>query len=184
MQRQGFSVTHEAGNTHSINHRVSMKDQFSLRSVTTQIRARRAAAIIKDILSFGAGARVVGDVSHVHSQIMEELLAVDDRVKIVFQFRETEAWVKSVLAHAPRTGLPETLLLQGWGIDSTTAGDRLSRLAAFKVAQLQHAKALKRMYPGRVHLVPLEGLTAWGREFVAGCGGHIPYSAFVGRNAS
>ena len=39
-----------------------------------------------DLLTFGAGAKVVGDVSHVHSQLMPELLAADDRVNVILQY--------------------------------------------------------------------------------------------------
>ena len=184
LQNQGFRVTHEAGNTNSVDYRRAVKDKFTLRSATPEVKARHAKALVADLLAFGAGARVVGDLSHVHSQVLQEVLDADERVHVAFQYRRcTRDWLTSVLAHSPRPGLPETLLLRGWGIASSSHGERLARLRAFKVAQLRHARQLQKQYPTRLHLVELGDLSIWGQAFVTACGGQTAYSASLGRNA-
>ena len=184
LQRQGFAVTHEAGNTHSLDHRSTMKDHFALADQHKAGRHMRAAALVADIASAAEGASVAGDISWVHTQLAEEMLLADKRVEVVFLYRDdVEAWVKSVVAHAPRPRLPETLVFRGAGIDASK-GDRAQRLKLYRRFVLAKGQDLKRRYAGRVHVVATERLTAWGKQFIERLGGEEGYDPDAGRNAA
>ena len=119
FQKQGgWRVTHEAGNTQSIDFCMAMKDSFSLRAMTSDRRVNHASKLKAAIALESCGAEVAGDISHVHSQIIEELLQTDDRVVVVFMHRKSDmpGWVDSVMRHHPQGGRVENFLLQGWGI--------------------------------------------------------------------
>ena len=118
QKQDGWRVTHEAGNTKSIDYCEVMKDKFSLRELSSSRQKNRASEMKASIALDSCGAKVVGDVSHVHSQIPEEFLLADDRVVFVFVHRRSDVggWVASVKRHNPSGGLVENLLLQGWGI--------------------------------------------------------------------
>ena len=182
LQRQDFAVSHEAGNGHSIDYRRTMKDHFSLAEQDEAARKKHASAIVADIVAAGRGESVVGDISWVHTQLAEELLQADKRVQVVFLYRkDVAAWVKSVLLHAPKPGLPETIVLRGADIDARK-GDRGQRLKLYRRFVITKAKSLARRYKDRIHIVATEDLTKWGRMFVKRLGGKAGYDANAGKN--
>jgi hypothetical protein len=86
----------QVGNTHSADYKAHSasasgaisSDTFSARNWELEKRQGYCAQLVGNLLE-GAGSRqVVGDVSWVHTQYGRELLRADNRVHLVFQFRE------------------------------------------------------------------------------------------------
>ena len=133
LQQQGWAVSHEAGNTNALDYNEALKDRFNLRDGDAEHRELYATNFIKQlILSKPGKPAIVGDVSHVHSQIMGDFLKVDERVCVTFLHNsDLDKWVASVVNHHPQGGRVETNLLAGRGIDATKFPDRTSRLKAY-----------------------------------------------------
>ncbi len=185
LQCQGWRVTHESGNNHSPDYRASVQDRFGLAARPAKVRKAHAAKIIADILAFSAGGDLGGDVSWVHSQIMQELLEADPRVILVVLYRKNAAaWLKSVAQHAPVPGRPETIVLKAEGISPAATGDRSARLRLCRNVVVKRAKAMQKLFGERVRLVAVEDLTAWGGAFVLELGGAEGFDAERGRNAT
>jgi hypothetical protein len=112
----------EAGNTTSADYRPSMKDKFAMKGWSPAMRRKAACRLVRDIATAGGGCKVTGDVSHVHTQLMPELLAADSRVHLVYHHRaDQEAWLASVREIRPSPTFVEVNMLAGWGISSDQA---------------------------------------------------------------
>lgn len=81
----------QVGNTHSIDYMPALKDKFSIRQQSAEQRrefANRVVAFLQDHNKPWSGTGVVGDVSWVHTQYMREMLEANQKVVLVFQYRE------------------------------------------------------------------------------------------------
>ncbi len=184
LQRQdGWRVTHEAGNTHSMEWRPSMRDRFTLREQTPARRQAIAKNVINDVVAFAAGGAVAGDISWTHLELAKELLVADTRVHVVAQFRDDiSGWIKSVEGHG-RAGLPATLFMRGHGITAAD-GPRSTRLRKLYKSCLADMRKLSRQFPGRCHVVLLSQLQTWADTFTKDHGGSAEYDCELGRNAT
>ena len=86
----------QVGNTHSADfqaHSASASgalaaDTLSARNWDPTKRQAYASQLVSKLVESAGGRHVVGDVSWVHTQYGRELLLADDRVHVVFQYRE------------------------------------------------------------------------------------------------
>ena len=184
LQRQGFDVSHEAGNPASIDKRHGFRDRFR----TSHMSTEKLDSIAKDMLSIlllnPRCTPVVGDISWSNSKFAEPLLRYDRRVQVVFQTRPHLAFAKSHMQHHPRVNRWETVLLNDWGIRAEHVPKREDRLRLWSPEILKLAKVVKSMYPGRVHIVALKDLNSFGEGFVTALGGFTPWDSACGVNAS
>ena len=116
LQRQGFDVSHEAGNPASIDKRHGFRDRFGTSHMSTEKMDSIAKDMLRILLLNPRCTPVVGDISWSNSKFAEPLLRYDRRVQVVFQTRPHLAFAKSHMQHHPRVNLWETVLLNDWGI--------------------------------------------------------------------
>ena len=184
LQRQGFDVSHEAGNPASIDKRSRFRDYFRTSHMSTEKKDRIASDMLKVLRLNPLCTKVVGDISWSNTTIAESLLNADDRVQVIFQTRPHLDFAKSHMQHHPTGSRWETILLNDWGISARNVPARQDRLMTWSGRVLGHAKEVKDLYPDRVHIVPLKDLNSFGKKFVKALGGATPWDSACGANAS
>ena len=184
LQRQGFDVSHEAGNPASIDKRRGFQDRFGTSHMSTEKMDSLAKDMLRILLLNPRCTPVVGDISWSNSRFAEYLLRNSTRVQVVFQTRPHRAFAKSLMQHHPRVNLWENVLLNDWGICAEHVPKREDRLMLWSTKILKLAKVVKSMYPGRVHIVALKDLNSFGEGFVKALGGTTPWDSACGINAS
>ena len=184
LQRQGFDVSHEAGNPASIDKRHGFRDRFRTSHMSTEKMDSIAKETLRILLLNPRCTPVVGDISWSNSRFAEYLLRNNTRVQVVFQTRPHLAFAKSHMQHHPRVNLWETVLLNDWGICAEHVPKREDRLRTWSKNMLKRAKLVKKIYPDRVHIVALDDLNSFGDGFVKALGGITPWDSACGVNAS
>ena len=184
LQRQGFDVSHEAGNPASVDLRHGFRDRFQTSHMSPE-KIDRIALDMLNILSSNPQCKpVVGDISWSNSIFAEAFLKYSKRVRVVFQTRPHLAFAKSHMQHHPSVHRWETMLLNDWGIWADAMPNREDRLATWSKKVLEFAEEVKDKYPDRVHIVALKDLNKFGQGFVKALGGTTPWDSACGTNAS
>ena len=184
LQRQGFDVSHEAGNPASIDKRHGFRDRFQTSRMSTEAMDRIAFDMLRILRLNPRCTPVVGDISWSNSKFAEPLLKYNTRVQRVFQTRPHLAFAKSHMQHHPRVNLWEIILLNDWGIWAEDVPKREDRLTTWSKKVLECAEEVKHKYPDRVHIVALKDLHKFGEGFVNALGGTTPWDSACGVNAS
>ena len=184
LQRQGFDVSHEAGNPASVDKRHGFRDRFQTSHMSTEKMDRIALDMLRILRLSPRCTPVVGDISWSNSKFAEPLLKYNTRVQVVFQTRPHLAFAKSHMQHHPRVNRWETILLNDWGIWAEDVPKREDRLRTWSEKVLKRAKEVKEIYPDRVHIVALKDLNSCGEGFVKALGGTTPWDSACGVNAS
>ena len=160
LQREGFHVTHEAGNSRSVDFDpgTSVPDHFNLFAKPKKFKLLVANEKVLAWLDRASGASVVGDIGLSNTQHMEELLEADKRVVLVrvvlvVQLRDPGPFAASVIRALPRCGLVETGLMQARGITAATVPDRQKRLQMYMRLVTEEAAKLRKKYGDRVWIV-------------------------------
>ena len=149
LQRQGFDVSHEAGNPASIDKRHGFRDRFRTSHMSTEKMDSIAKDMLRILLLNPRCTPVVGDISWSNSRFAEYLLRNNTRVQVVFQTRPHLAFAKSHMQYHPRANLWETVLLNDWGICAEHVPKREDRLRTWSKKMLKHAKLVKKDLPGQ-----------------------------------
>ena len=184
LQRQGFDVSHEAGNHASIDRRNGFRDRFGTSGMSTAKMDSIAKDMLRILLLNPRCTPVVGDISWSNSKFAEPLLRYNTRVQVVFQTRPHLAFAKSLMQHHPRVNRWETVLLNDWGIRAEHVPKREDRLRTWSEKVLKSARVVKAKYKDRVHIVALKDLSSFGEGFVKALGGTTPWDSACGVNAS
>ena len=184
LQRQGFDVSHEAGNPASVDKRHGFRDRFQTSHMSPEKMDRIALDMLRILRLSPRCKPVVGDISWSNSMFAEPLLKYNTRVRVVFQTRPHLAFAKSHMQHHPSVHRWETMLLNDWGIWANAMPNREDRLAMWSKKVLEFAEEVKDKYPDRVHIVALKDLNKFGQGFVKALGGTTPWDSACGTNAS
>ena len=111
LQRQGFDVSHEAGNPASIDMRHCFRDRFRASHMSTEEMDSIAFDMLRILRLNPRCTPLVGDISWSNSKFAEPLLKYNTRVRVVFQTRPHLAFAKSHMQHHPSVYRRETILL-------------------------------------------------------------------------
>ena len=162
LQRQGFDVSHEAGNPASIDKRHGFRSRFGTSHMSTEKMDSIAKDMLRILLLSPRCTPVVGDISWSNSKFAEPLLKYSARVQVVFQTRPHLAFAKSHMQHHPRADRWEIILLNDWGIRAEHVPKREDRLRTWSGEMLKRAEVVKAIYPDRVHIVALDDSNSFG----------------------
>ena len=183
LQNQGWDVSHEAGNSRSLDRRASFTDRFKLHCAAKSAKRTIADKMVEHLRTNPRAQAVVGDISWTNTPLAEAMLESDPRVCIVFQTRPPEQWVTSHLRHHARPGRWEGLVLKAYGIKKAQEPSRRMRLILWARSVAREAKRLKAKWPRRVAIVPLCKLNSWGRNFLRHLGAPKPWDGERGKSA-
>ena len=183
LQNQGWDVSHEAGNSRSLDRRANFTDRFKLHCAPKSAKRTIADNMVEHLRTNPRAQAVVGDISWTNTPLAEAMLESDPRVRIVFQTRPPEQWVTSHLRHHARPGRWEGLVLGAYGIKKAQEPSRRMRLILWARSVAREAKRLKAKWPRRVAIVPLCKLNSWGRNFLRHLGAPKPWDGERGKNA-
>ena len=184
LQAQQWDVSHEAGNSGSIDKRKGFHDRFTAHEKDDAYKKDQAQVMLRTLRENLRAQRVVGDISWANTPFAKALLDGDLRVRVVFQTRPPAEWVKSHLRHHPKVSLWENHLLSAYGIRAAQVPDRRDRLRLWSGMVQKTAGQLKKEYQHRVSIVPLKKLDSWGPQFLQELRGTVPWDGQLGRNAS
>ena len=188
LQREGFSVSHESGNTRSADHDpvANSQDVFTLRAQPEAKRLVVARAKVQEWLDRALGEKVVGDVGLANSQIMRELLLADPRVVLVVQVRDEDAYARSATTITTKQARWETNLFLARGITAATYPQKTDRLKEYmRQIQVEAGKLKTEFGPARVQILPLNQLQRKGSGLLKRLGANNhQWDPALGRNAS
>ena len=187
LQREGFHVTHEAGNSRSVDFDpgTSVPDHFNLFAKPKKFKLLVANEKVLTWLDRASGASVVGDIGLSNTQHMEELLEADKRVVLVVQLRDPGPFAASVIRALPRCGRVETGLMQARGITAATVPDRQKRLQMYMRLVTEEAAKLRKKYGDRVWIVNVKRLAVLGPQILRSLGAQCTtWDAELGRNSN
>ena len=181
-QKAGAAVTHERCNPYSPHWNGELRDKFTLFSKPKQVKEKFVDKLLENITRESAGSSIVGDISHTHSQYMDEALK-NPNVILLAQTRQPESYATSCISFG-RTSRAETMLLRSRGITAKT-GSRKERLMAYQTHFQKEVSKLQRRYgKKRVIIQPLEDLSKKGPEILKSIGLKVKWDAQLGKNAS
>ena len=187
LQREGFKVTHEAGNKMSADFdpHAAAPDTFNLYEKTQEQRLAVAKSRVEEWLDKGRGAVVAGDVGLSNSQIMHELLLADPRVMLVVQVRDPAQYAKSWLAiNGNKQALWETILLQSRGITAARFPQKEARVKQYMRDLIAEAYRLQCKFGlSRVRIVDVKDLATEGPKLLRELGAtNTTWDMRLGRN--
>ena len=161
-------VTHERFNPKEADHKMAegWTDKFSYFSKSMEVKNKVASDMVMHFCDTGGGRRVVGDVAHTHSQMMESFLLADPRVILVVQTREPVSYSESFAEVSGQPRLWETHLLNARGITASKTPDRLKRLQAYQKMIAKEGLRLKRKYKNRVMVIDVKKLSTDGPKLL------------------
>ena len=169
LQNQGWDVSHEAGNSRSLDRRANFTDRFKLHCAPKSAKRTSADNMVEHLHTNPRAQAVVGDISWTNTPLAEAMLESDPRVRIVFQTRPPEQWVTSHLRHHARPGRWEGLVLRAYGIKKAQEPIRRMRLILWArsgevAAARRHCPLVQTQQLGEEFPAPPRGGQAVGRK--------------------
>ena len=165
LQREGFRVSHEAGNPCSVDHAPGQvkQDTFNVFGKGPDQRLVVARAKVDEWLDRALGERVVGDVGLANTQLMREFLLADPRVVLVAQVRDEDSYARSALTVTRGQARWETHVYHDRGILASELPRKEDRLKEhMRQVKAEGVALLREFGPKRVKVIDVTELAKKG----------------------